>query len=860
MAQLAKEITKVTVEDELKQSYLDYAMSVIVGRALPDVRDGLKPVHRRVLFAMKELNNDWNKPYKKSARIVGDVIGKYHPHGDVPVYDTIVRMAQPFSLRCLMVDGQGNFGSVDGDSPAAMRYTEIRMTKMAHSLLVDLEKETVDYSPNYDGTELIPNVLPTRIPNLLVNGSSGIAVGMATNIPPHNLGETIDAALSLIDNPDQDVASLMQFISGPDFPTGAIINGRAGILQAYKTGRGKIYVRGRTEIEVNEKTKRVSIIVTELPYQVNKARLLEKIGELVRDKKIEGIVGLRDESDKQGMRAVIEVRRGDQPEVVLNNLYIQTQLQTVFGINMVALVNSQPRLITLPQALLAFVDHRREVVTRRTIFELRKARERAHILEGLGVALVNIDDVISLIKTSATPAEAKAGLLSQSWSIGVMAALLQQSGGSLTKPKDLDDKYGLQSDGYRLSPAQAQAILELKLHRLTGLEKDKISNEYNTLIGVINGLINILENPDELHRVIREELIEIKAQFNDDRRTEIVDTQEDLTAEDLITEENLVVTLSEQGYVKSQSLDSYQAQHRGGRGKSATSVKDQDFVRNVMIAHSHDTLLCFSTSGKVYWLRTYQIPQGGRQAKGRPIVNLLPLAEDETISAILSVSSFEDNAFVIMVTARGTIKKVKLAEFSRPRLSGKIALDIVDGDSLIGVNITDGEQDIMLISDAGKALRFAEKNVRVMGRQARGVRGMMLKPGQRIIAQIIVDDSSTLLTATVHGFGQRTEMTDYRATSRGRQGVMVIKVSNRNGPVVAATQVSPDNDILLISDQGTMVRTPVAEISVLGRNTQGVKLMNLSDQENLVGVEACELLDCSDEGASEGESTDGDEK
>ena len=854
MDQLAKEITQVTIEDELKQSYLDYAMSVIVGRALPDVRDGLKPVHRRSLYAMNELKNDWNKPYKKSARIVGDVIGKYHPHGDTSVYDTIVRMAQPFSLRYLLVDGQGNFGSVDGDSPAAMRYTEVRMTKMAHALLSDLDKETVDFSPNYDGTELIPNALPTRVPNLLINGSSGIAVGMATNIPPHHLGETIDATLALIDNPDIDLMSLMQHMPGPDFPTGGIINGRAGILSAYKTGRGRIYVRGKTHIDTNEKNHRSSIIVTELPYQVNKARLLEKIAELVRDKKIEGISGLRDESDKQGMRMVIEVRRGDQPDVVLNNLFLQTQLQSVFGINMVALCDGQPKLLNLKEALVAFIDHRREVVTRRTLFDLRKARERAHLLEGLGIALANIDDVIAMIKAAPSPVVAKEQLLSQAWPAGSVSALLQKSGGELTRPQDLAATFGLLEDGYHLSPQQAQAILDLRLHRLTGLEKDKIHNEYSALIDLINNLIKILEDPDELHRVIREELLEAKTQFNDERRTEIVDTQEDLTAEDLITEELLVVTSSEQGYVKTQSLDSYQAQRRGGRGKIATSVKDQDFVRHVMIAHSHDTLLCFSSLGKVYWLKTYQIPQSGRQSRGRPIVNLLPLVNDETITAILPVKTFQPDQFVLMATAQGVVKKVALTEFERPRSNGKIALDIVDGDRLVGVDITDGQQEVMLVSDAGKAIRFNESHIRVMGRNARGVRGIQLKADQQVIALIIVDETRTLLTATENGYGQRTALSEYRSIGRGGQGVIAIQVSDRNGRVVAATQVLEESDILLISNGGTMVRTRVSEVSVLGRNTQGVRLIHLSKDEMLVGVEACDLPESADEleGVSEG--------
>ncbi len=848
MMQKAKEITTINIEEELKQSYLDYAMSVIVGRALPDVRDGLKPLNRRALFAMKELGNDFNKPYKKSARIVGDVIGKYHPHGDNAVYDTIVRMAQPFSLRYMLVDGQGNFGSVDGDSAAAMRYTEIRLAKFAHSLLVDLEKDTVDFAPNYDGTEFAPTVLPTRIPNLLVNGSSGIAVGMATNIPPHNLGEVIDAALAIIDNPDLDLVSLMQYIPGPDFPTAAIINGRSGIISAYKTGRGRIYVRARTEIEINEKTGRAAIIVHELPYQVNKARLLERIGELVRDKKLVGITGLRDESDKSGMRMVIEVRRGDQPEVVLNNLYTQTQMQTVFGINIVALDHVQPKVMNLSQLLNAFVQHRREVVTRRSIFELRKARERAHVLEGLGVALANIDEIIALIKAAKTPQEAKAGLLSKAWGHGDIAELLERAA-SLTRPVVLEAQYGLLTDGYHLSPQQAQAILDLRLHRLTGLEKDKIHKEYLNLIEVIKGLLEILSNPDRLHEVIKEELIHVKQDFNDDRRTEILDSQLDLTDEDLIEEEDLVVTLSCEGYIKAQSPDSYQAQRRGGRGKMATAVKAEDYVGNILVANSHDVILCFSSLGKVYWLKTYQVPKGGRQSRGRPIVNLLPLAKEETVTAILPVKEFDENHFVVMATEQGLIKKVALTEFVRQRSSGKIALDLNEGDHLIGVDITDGQRDIMLMANSGKAIRFKESDVRPMGRTARGVRGMKLNDGQKLIKLIIVDESATLLTATEKGYGQRTSLTDYRPIGRGGQGVRAIVVNDRNGEVVSAAQVTQNDDILMITSGGTMIRTRVKEISVIGRNTQGVRLVNLSDEELLVGIEALPAFELNNESA-----------
>lgn len=836
MNELGGNITKITIEEELKQSYLDYAMSVIVGRALPDVRDGLKPVHRRALYAMHDLKNDYNKPYKKSARIVGDVIGKYHPHGDVAVYDTIVRMAQPFSLRYMLVDGQGNFGSVDGDSPAAMRYTEIRLARFAHSLLADLDKDTVDFAPNYDGSETAPVVLPTRIPNLLVNGSSGIAVGMATNIPPHNLGEVIDAVLALIDTPDLDLAGLMQYIPGPDFPTSAMINGRAGIVQAYKTGRGRIYVRAKTEVEVNEKTNRAVIIVTELPYQVNKARLLEKIAELVRHKKIEGISGLRDESDKDGMRMVIELRRGEQPEVVLNNLYSQTQLQTVFGINVVALDQGQPQVLTLKQMLDAFLQHRREVVTRRTIYQLRKAKERAHILEGLGVALSNIDEIIALIKAAKSPAEAKQALLSKAWNFDNVAALIEKAGEGGTRPDGLADMYGVQEDGYHLSEVQAQAILDLRLHRLTGLEIDKIHQEYEALLVLIIDFLTILSEPDELHRIIREELLEDKAQFNDVRRTQINDAHEDLTDADLIPEEDLVVTLSREGYIKSQSPDVYQAQRRGGRGKMATKMKDQDFVNRMLVANSHDTILCFSSLGKVYWLKVFQVPQGGRASRGRPIINLLPLGKDEHISAILPVKEFDRSMFVFMATSNGTVKKVALSEFERQRSNGKIALELVEDDRLIGVAITDGKQDIMLMADSGKAIRFTESDVRTMGRTAKGVRGIKLQSDQKLIALMIVDNDKTLLTATENGYGQRTTLDAYRAIGRGGQGVRAIVVNERNGRVVSATQVEKEEEILLISDHGTMVRMRAEEISVIGRNTQGVRLVNLSKGEKLVSV------------------------
>lgn len=836
MPEAANEIIPITIEEELKQSYLDYAMSVIIGRALPDVRDGLKPVHRRSLYAMSQLGNDWNKSYKKSARIVGDVIGKYHPHGDTAVYDTIVRMAQSFSMRYLLVDGQGNFGSVDGDAPAAMRYTEIRMSRFAHYLMLDLDKETVDFVPNYDETESAPVVLPTRIPNLLVNGTSGIAVGMATNIPPHNLNEVIDAAIALINQPNLGVDELMQYIPGPDFPTAGIINGRAGIVSAYRTGRGRIYVRAKTEFEIDEKSGRTSIIVHELPYQVNKARLLEKIGELVREKKIEGISALRDESDKHGMRMVIEIRRGDNPEIVLNNLYSQTQLQTVFGINMVALDNGQPRLLTLKQILGAFLQHRREVVTRRTIYELRKARDRAHVLEGLGIALANIDEVITLIKNAKTPAIAKEKLLAKPWKLGAVEQLLKKAGNDITRPDDLDERYGLHKQGYQLSPVQAQAILDLRLHRLTGLETDKIRTEYEEIVKSIGTLLAILSDPDKLHQVIHDELIEVKKQFGDKRRTEIIGVQHDLTNEDLITEENMVVTLSRAGYIKSQSLDSYQAQHRGGRGKMATTVKEQDFVKSILVANTLDTILCFSTHGKVYWLKVYQVPQGGRSARGRPVINLLPLEKDEQISAILPIREFDDKHFIFMATVQGIVKKVPLNEFSRPRTKGKIALELNEEDRLVGVGITDGNKEVMLITDAGKAIRFHEKETRPMGRTARGVRGIKMKPKQHLISLIILEEGSSILTATEKGYGQRTALQDYRPTGRGGQGVIAIQVTKRNGKVVAAVQVFEDDDALLISDGGTLVRIRVKEISVIGRNTQGVRLIQLSDGESLVGL------------------------
>ncbi len=851
MSELAKEIVPVNIEDELKQSYLDYAMSVIVGRALPDVRDGLKPVHRRVLFAMKELGNDYNKPYKKSARVVGDVIGKYHPHGDTAVYDTIVRMAQPFSMRYLLVDGQGNFGSVDGDSAAAMRYTEVRMSKFAHSLLADLDKETVDFAPNYDETEFAPVVLPTRVPNLLVNGSSGIAVGMATNIPPHNLTEVINGCLALIENRDITIDELMEHISGPDFPTQGIINGRSGIIDAYRTGRGRILVRARAEV-IADKNDRQSIIVTELPYQVNKARLIEKIAELVKDKKIEGISALRDESDKDGMRIVIEVKRNESEEVILNNLYAQTQMQSVFGINMVALQDGQPKTLNLKQILKAFIKHRRVVVNRRTVYELKKAKERAHVLEGWSVALSNLDEVIETIKTSKTPAEAKERLTDKLWQPGVVAGMLERAGVDSTKPEGADLEYGILEGGYQLSKAQAQAILDLKLHRLTGLEQDKIIKEYEQILEEIKRLIDILVNPSVLMGVVKDELVEVKEAFGDERRTEITAAQSDLSREDLIPEEDRVVTLSHEGYVKTQPLDAYQAQRRGGRGKAATQVKGEDFVEKLLIANTHDTILCFSSEGKVYWLKVYQLPEGSRTSRGKPIINLLPLGEHEKISAILPLREYTQEQFICMATQSGTVKKVPLVEFSRPRSSGIIAVDLMEGDHLIGAKITSGHDDILLVSDAGKAIRFNESTVRAMGRTARGVRGIKLAEDQKVISLIVVQPDTALLMTTENGYGKRTKLDDFPVKGRGGQGVIAIQTTERNGSVVGAVQVSENDEAMLITNGGTLVRTRVSEISVLGRNTQGVRLINLTNDESCVGIQRVEDVD-SEEGDGEQE-------
>ncbi|MDS4026075.1 MAG: DNA gyrase subunit A [Candidatus Contendobacter sp.] len=841
MTDIAKEILPVNLEDEMRQSYLDYAMSVIVGRALPDVRDGLKPVHRRALFAMSELGNDWNKAYKKSARVVGDVIGKYHPHGDTAVYDTIVRMAQPFSLRYMLVDGQGNFGSIDGDAPAAMRYTEVRMARIAHELLADLDKETVDFVPNYDESEREPAVLPTRLPNLLVNGSSGIAVGMATNIPPHNLGEVVNACVALIDDPTLTIADLMRHIPGPDFPTAGLINGIQGIRDAYETGRGRIQMRARTEIEIDETRNRQAIIVTELPYQVNKARLIEKIAELVKDKKIEGISELRDESDKDGLRIYIELRRGESAEVVLNNLFLHTPLQCGFGVNMVALVEGQPRLLNLKQVLEAFLAHRREVVVRRTVFELRKARERAHVVEGLAVALANLDPLIALIRAAADPAEARTALLGRAWTPGLVTDLLAGAGADTSRPEDLSAEFGLGATGYRLSPTQAQAILDLRLHRLTGLEQQKLLDEYQDLLRRIQEYLEILTVPARLTAVVHAELSELRNQYNDVRRTAILPEEQNLHLEDLITEEAMVVTLSHAGYVKSQPLSLYRAQKRGGRGRAATTVKEEDFVDKLFIASTHDTLLCFSNRGKVYWKKVYDLPQAGRTARGKPIVNLLPLEEGERINAVLSVREFDHDHYVFFATTSGTVKKTPLSEFSRPRPSGIIAIDLRDGDQLVNVELTHGRCDIMLFTDAGKALRFAETEVRDVGRSACGVRGIRLDDGQKVIALIVVGEGA-VLTVTENGYGKRTPVDDYPRRSRGGQGVIAIQTSERNGRLIGAAQVESDHEIMLITDGGTLVRTRVGEISLVSRNTQGVKLISLQGGEKLTGVEKIESI------------------
>ncbi|HWZ65038.1 MAG TPA: DNA gyrase subunit A [Steroidobacteraceae bacterium] len=851
MAEIAREILPVSLEDEMRQSYLDYAMSVIVGRALPDVRDGLKPVHRRVLYAMRELGNEWNKAYKKSARVVGDVIGKYHPHGDTAVYDTIVRMAQPFSMRYLLVDGQGNFGSVDGDMPAAMRYTEVRMTRIAHELLADIDKETVGFTPNYDESESEPSVLPTRVPNLLVNGQTGIAVGMATNIPPHNLIETVNACLALLDDPAVPLATLMQHMPGPDFPTGGIINGAQEIATAYRTGRGRLSVRARVTIEEVGRGDRQAIVVTELPYQVNKARLIERIAELVREKQLDGIAsdGLRDESDKDGMRIVIELKRGEVTEIVLNNLYAQTPMETVFGINMVALQDGQPKLMSLKEMLEAFIRHRREVVTRRTIYDLGKARERAHILEGLAVALANIDAVIALIKAAPAPAEARAALLSRLWPPGLVTELLERAGAISTRPAGLAAEFGQQSGGYRLSETQAQAILDMRLHRLTGLERDKIIVEYRELLDSIRDLSDILARPERLTQVVRGELIEVRDAYGDARRTEINRDHLNLTTEDLIEPQDVVVTLSHAGYAKSQPLTEYQTQRRGGRGKTATAVKDEDFVEKLFVAHTHDTVLCFSNRGKVYWLKVYELPQAGRGARGKPMVNLLPLGEGEKINALLPVKQYDELHFIFMATRAGTVKKTPLSAFSRPRSTGIIAVDLADNDQLVGVAITDGEREIILVSSGGKAIRFHESEVRYMGREAAGVRGIRLGAAQEVIALIVVG-AGEVLTASAAGYGKRTPLEDFPAHGRGGQGVIALQTGGRNGDTVAALQVLPGQEIMLISSTGTLVRTTVDEISVQGRNTQGVRLIRLEEGERLVGIERIESLDATEDEAA----------
>ncbi len=841
MNQFAKETLPISLEEEMRRSYLDYAMSVIVGRALPDVRDGLKPVHRRVLYAMHELSNDWNRPYKKSARIVGDVIGKYHPHGDTAVYDTIVRMAQDFSLRYMLVDGQGNFGSVDGDNAAAMRYTEIRMSRIAHELLVDLEKETVDFGPNYDDSEKEPLILPAKIPNLLINGSSGIAVGMATNIPPHNLNEVIDACLTLLGNPDVSIDELIeQHIKAPDFPTAGIIYGIAGVKDGYRTGRGRVIMRARTHFEDMDKGSRQCIVVDELPYQVNKANLLIRIGELVRDKKVEGISDLRDESDKSGMRVVIELKRGEVPEVILNNLYKETQMQDTFGMNMVALLDGKPRLLNLKQILDAFLRHRREVVTRRIVFELKKARERGHLLEGLAVALSNVDEIIALIKAAPTPSVAKEAIMAKVWRSKLIEEMLSRAmadAGAL-RPDGLSDEFGLKAQGYRLSDAQAQAILELRLQRLTGLEQEKIVEEYKEVMDKILDYLDILSTPERITNIISEELTGIKQQFGDKRRSEIVIDTHDLSMEDLITPADVVVTLSHSGYIKSQLLDEYGAQKRGGRGKQAASTKEDDFIDNLFIANTHDYILCFSSRGRVYWIKVYSVPQGGRSARGKPIVNLVQLEEGEKINAILPVKTFDENRYIFMATSFGTVKKTPLSEFSRPRSNGIIAIGLNEDDFLIGVALTEGKHDIMLFSDNGKAMRFSENDVRSMGRTARGVRGMKLPTGQKVISLLVAEDETlSVLTATENGYGKRTPIGEYTRHNRGTQGMIAIKTSERNGKVVTAKLVEPDDEIMLITSGGVLIRTRVNEVREMSRATQGVTLINLDKGEKLVGLE-----------------------
>ncbi|SDY10676.1 DNA gyrase subunit A [Allochromatium warmingii] len=854
MPDFAKEVLPINLEDEMRQSYLDYAMSVIVGRALPDVRDGLKPVHRRVLFSMHEQGNVWNRAYRKSARVVGDVMGKYHPHGDAAIYDTMVRMAQPFSLRNLLVDGQGNFGSVDGDPPAAMRYTEVRMTRIADTLLDDLDKETVDFTPNYDNTEHEPTVLPARFPNLLVNGSSGIAVGMATNIPPHNLREIIDACLAIIDNPLVSIDDLMEIVPGPDFPTAALINGVRGIREAYRTGRGRCVMRARATTETQKRSGREAIVITEIPYQVNKARLLERIAELVKDKKIDGIAqdGLRDESDKDGLRIVIELKRDAHSEVLLNNLYQHTQLQQVFGINMVALVDGQPLTLNLKQILEYFLRHRRDVVTRRTLYELRKARDRAHVLEGYAIALANIDAVIATIKAASNPAEARERLMERHWPPGSVTAMLARAGADHTRPEALDAYFGLSDAGYRLSERQAKAILDLQLHRLTGLEQDKILKEFEEILETIVALLLILSDPERLMAVIREELIAVRDQFGDARRTEIQVDQTDLTLEDLIAPEEMVVTLSHQGYVKTQPISDYQAQKRGGKGKSATAIKEEDFIDRIFVANTHDTVLCFSSRGRVYWLKVYELPQAGRGARGRPMVNLLPLEAGERITTLLPVRDYEDGSFVFMATSAGTVKKTPLTDFSRPLTRGIIAIDLREDELLVGAAITRGEQDLMLFTSAGKAVRFSESQVRSMGRGAHGVRGVMLQAGQQVIALVAPEEGGTVLSVTENGYGKRTDVNQFPTKGRGTQGVIAIDTAERNGAQVGAILVHPGDEIMLIADDGTLIRTTVDQIPVVGRNTKGVKLINLGEGQRLVFVERIAAL----EGDKEHDSDD----
>ena len=838
MNQFAKETIPISLEDEMKRSYLDYAMSVIVGRALPDVRDGLKPVHRRVLFAMHELNNDFNKPYKKSARIVGDVIGKYHPHGDTAVYDTIVRMAQDFSLRYMLVDGQGNFGSVDGDNAAAMRYTEIRMSKIAHELLEDIDKETVDFGPNYDGSEQEPLIMPARIPNLLINGSSGIAVGMATNIPPHNLNEVVNACLLLLEKPESSIDALIKLIPAPDFPTAGIIHGTSGVKEGYRTGRGRVVMRGRTHVEKLDKGNREALIVDELPYQVNKKTFIEKIAELVNDKKIEGISDLRDESDKSGMRVVIELKRGENPDVILNNLYKQTQLQDSFGMNMVALIDGQPKLLNLKQILDAFLRHRREVITRRTVFELRKARERGHILEGLAVALANVDEMIKIIKAAPTPPDAKKELMARTWKSSVVEGMLNGAAMEFSRPEGLSKEFGLSASGYKLSDVQAQEILQLRLQRLTGLEQEKIVNEYKEIMNVITDLLDILATPARVTAIIVDELKAIKEQYGDKRRSEIVENALDLSTEDLITPEDVVVTLSHTGYIKSQALAEYRAQKRGGRGKQAATTKDDDFIDKMFVANTHDNILCFSSRGQVYWLKAYEVPQGSRTSRGKPIVNLFPLQEGEKINAILPIKEFDDKHYIFMATALGTVKKTPLTDFSNPRKSGIIAINLDDNDFLIGAEITDGSNDIVLVSNGGKAVWFDEEDVRSMGRNTRGVRGMKLQEDQQVLSLLIAsDDQQSMLVATENGYGKRTVLSDFRHSGRATQGVKAIQVSDRNGLVVAAKLVSDEDEIMLITTGGVLIRTRVSEIRELGRATQGVTLINLGENEKLSGLE-----------------------